>query len=43
MAYLIDEAGAIAHNVTVGVEPILNLMAAWDGLRDITMAARIEN
>ena len=27
VAYLIDETGVIAHDVAVGVEPILNLMA----------------
>ena len=27
MAYLIDESGVIAHDVAVGVEPILELMA----------------
>jgi peroxiredoxin len=30
MAYLIDESGVITHDVAVGVEAILNLMAAWD-------------
>ena len=27
IAYLIDEAGIITHDVAVGVEPILDLMA----------------
>src|SRR6266851_2153471 len=31
IAYLIDEQGVIAHDVAVGVEPILNLMTKLNG------------
>ena len=31
VAYVIDESGVIAHDVAVGVEPILNLMIKVNG------------
>jgi len=39
MAYLIDEAGVIAHDVAVGVEPILALRAKANGNKDEMGAA----
>jgi len=42
IAYLIDEAGVIAHDVSVGVEPILSLMASLKAPEVIQEVAEAE-